>query len=108
MTRKEFISRIISTGALIALVPTVLLSESSEVGKNFSTFTLTFDQKFDNRDTIIGPNGIPLIFIGEPELNKNGDYVHQCRIITNDPDAYLIFEDIDEPIKINATQYDKN
>lgn len=102
MERRKFLNSITLAGIALAFAPAVLsrVAKDDAVGENFSTFKLIFGQKFDQRDMIVGPNGILIDFIGEPRADGNGNFVYECRIVTNDPDAYLVIEDIEEPIEI--------
>ncbi len=92
MERREFISKIVSAGVCVAIVPTVLISSTPEAGKNFSQFTLRFpDKYFDKNNVIVGPNGIPIHIKTGPKYTGEDywQYSYECQIMTADPNLSI-------------------
>ena len=92
MERKEFISRIVFAGILVAVAPAVLANGTKREGKDFSSFTLKFPNKyFEKNNLIVGPNGIPILIKTGPEYN-GGDYwkySYECSVFSNDPNLSI-------------------
>ena len=102
MNRRDFISKITRGAVVIAIAPTILFSKEEEVGKNFSTFVLRFQDNYlekYNVITIYTPEEDIQVLIKTEPVYKNGWYSYDCAILTGDQNAFIPAEYLEGEIK---------